>query len=70
MMPISQGRAYWFGTANAREGERDGPVGRKYDVLQRFAGWHPSVVEWLRRPSHLPSCAMTSTTGPRCPAGA
>jgi len=34
---------YWWGIVNAPEGSTDAAVGRKGEVLQRFAGWQPPV---------------------------
>lgn len=43
ILPMDGGRFYWFGTANAPEGEADAQDGRRADVQRRFAGW-PSPV--------------------------
>lgn len=43
LVPIGQGRLYWFATADAPEGEQDGPD-PKGELLARFAGWHEPVV--------------------------
>jgi len=44
---IGGGRIYWFATANATEGEKDGspgsPGGPKATLLQRFGTWHSPV---------------------------
>jgi 2-polyprenyl-6-methoxyphenol hydroxylase-like FAD-dependent oxidoreductase len=40
---IGARRVYWFATRNAREGEPDSPRGRKADVLDLLAGWHPTM---------------------------
>ena len=42
-MPLGPRRVYWFATKPAPPGERDGPGGRKHEVLERFAGWHEAV---------------------------
>jgi 2-polyprenyl-6-methoxyphenol hydroxylase-like FAD-dependent oxidoreductase len=47
MMPMSHGRVYWFGVANAPEGESDPIPGRKERLLQRFKSWHAPVAEVL-----------------------
>jgi 2-polyprenyl-6-methoxyphenol hydroxylase-like FAD-dependent oxidoreductase len=36
-------RIYWFATRNAPEGETDSPRGRKADLLDLLAGWHPTM---------------------------
>ncbi len=47
IIPMSQGRVYWFATKNAPEGERDGPMGRKQDLLDRFGSWHAPIGELI-----------------------
>ena len=46
---IGKGRIYWFATANAPEGEKDGPPGSlesaKATLLRLFAGWHRPVAD-------------------------
>jgi 2-polyprenyl-6-methoxyphenol hydroxylase-like FAD-dependent oxidoreductase len=46
---IGKGRVYWFATANAPEGERDGPPGSptcaKAKLLRLFSGWHRPVAD-------------------------
>lgn len=46
---IGEGRVYWFATANAPEGQRDGlpgsPDGAKRKLLGGFRGWHHPVEE-------------------------
>jgi 2-polyprenyl-6-methoxyphenol hydroxylase-like FAD-dependent oxidoreductase len=44
---VSGGRTYWFGVANAPEGARDHPLGRKHDVLTRFGDWHAPIVSLI-----------------------
>ena len=41
VMSIGGGRAYWFLTKNAPEGETESPAGRKSEVLERLCGWYP-----------------------------
>lgn len=43
LVPLSQGRFYWFATRNAREGEPEDPTGRKHEVLFHFTHWHASI---------------------------
>lgn len=43
LVPLSEGRFYWFATRNAREGEPEDPAGRKHEVLSYFAHWHTSI---------------------------
>lgn len=48
LVPLSQGRYYWFATRNAREGERGYPPDRKREVLSLFAHWYtslPAIIE-------------------------
>jgi 2-polyprenyl-6-methoxyphenol hydroxylase-like FAD-dependent oxidoreductase len=46
---IGDGRVYWFATANAPEGEKDGPpgspAGAKARLLRLFVGWHRPVAD-------------------------
>jgi 2-polyprenyl-6-methoxyphenol hydroxylase-like FAD-dependent oxidoreductase len=43
IVPMSQGRVYWFATKNAPEGERD-PRGKTRDMLAGlFRGWHQPI---------------------------
>jgi 2-polyprenyl-6-methoxyphenol hydroxylase-like FAD-dependent oxidoreductase len=48
---IGDGRVYWFATANAPEGEKDGPpcspAGAKATLLRRFSGWHRPVADLI-----------------------
>lgn len=43
LVPLTQGRYYWFATRNAREGEQEHRAGRKHEVLALFARWHASI---------------------------
>ena len=43
LVPLADGRLYWFGTRPAPAGEQDTHERRKREVLERFAGWHPAV---------------------------
>ena len=43
LVPLADGRLYWFGTRPAPGGERDTPERRKQEVLDRFADWHPAL---------------------------
>ncbi|MFW6187630.1 MAG: FAD-dependent monooxygenase, partial [Actinomycetota bacterium] len=43
LVPLADGRLYWFGTRPAAGGERDTPERRKQEVLDRFADWHPAL---------------------------
>jgi 2-polyprenyl-6-methoxyphenol hydroxylase-like FAD-dependent oxidoreductase len=45
LVDIGRSRTYWFATKNAREGEADERVGRRAEVLRRFAGWHDPIAE-------------------------
>ena len=46
---IGDGRVYWFATANAPEGEKDGPLGglagAKAKLLHLFSRWHRPVAD-------------------------
>ena len=46
---IGDGRVYWFATANAPEGEKDGPpgslAGAEAKLLRLFSGWHRPVAD-------------------------
>lgn len=43
LVPLPQGRYYWFATRNAREGEREDRAGRKHEVLSLFTHWYASI---------------------------
>jgi 2-polyprenyl-6-methoxyphenol hydroxylase-like FAD-dependent oxidoreductase len=43
LFPMTRGRVYWFASVNAEEGEQDWAIGRKREVLKRFAGWHEPI---------------------------
>jgi 2-polyprenyl-6-methoxyphenol hydroxylase-like FAD-dependent oxidoreductase len=49
---IGDGRVYWFATANAPEGEKDGPpgspAGAKARLLRLFSGWHRPVADLVQ----------------------
>jgi 2-polyprenyl-6-methoxyphenol hydroxylase-like FAD-dependent oxidoreductase len=49
---IGKGRVYWFATANAPEGEKDGPPGSldgaKAKLLRLFSGWHRPVADLIK----------------------
>lgn len=42
LVPIGQGRLYWFAVADAPPGHHDGPD-VKAELHERFAGWHSEV---------------------------
>ncbi len=48
---IGNGRVYWFATANAPEGEKDGPPGSpaapRTTLLRVFGGWHRPIGELI-----------------------
>jgi len=46
--PMSRGRVYWFASASAPEGQKDGEAGRKVEVLGRFGDWHSPVGALIR----------------------
>jgi 2-polyprenyl-6-methoxyphenol hydroxylase-like FAD-dependent oxidoreductase len=43
LVDLGGGRAYWFATKNAPEGEGDEPGGRRKELLRRFSGWHEPI---------------------------
>ena len=43
LVPLTQGRFYWFATRNAREDEAESPAGRKHEVLALFTNWYASI---------------------------
>jgi 2-polyprenyl-6-methoxyphenol hydroxylase-like FAD-dependent oxidoreductase len=47
LIDLGRGRAYWFATKNAREGEGDEPGGRREELLRRFRGWHAPIAAVL-----------------------
>ena len=47
IVPLADGRTYWFATANAPELER-APDSEHAEVLRRFAGWHPPIRDVVR----------------------
>lgn len=42
LVPLADGRTYWFATANAPE-RQHAPNGEHAEVLRRFAGWHAPI---------------------------
>jgi len=42
-MPLTDGRVYWYATANAVEGEQDRPGQVKQRLLRLFSGWHDPI---------------------------
>jgi 2-polyprenyl-6-methoxyphenol hydroxylase-like FAD-dependent oxidoreductase len=42
LVPIGEGKLYWFAVVNAPAHGRDGPD-LKAELLSRFGGWHPEV---------------------------
>jgi 2-polyprenyl-6-methoxyphenol hydroxylase-like FAD-dependent oxidoreductase len=47
VVPLADGRTYWFATANTAEGGRSAE-GEHAEVLRRFSGWHDPVPGVLR----------------------
>ncbi len=43
--PLTDGRIYWAGTANARQSAQPGPRGHKQDILERFKDWDEAIHE-------------------------
>lgn len=50
LVPIGQGRLYWFAVADAPQGEKD-PPDVKSALLQRFDGWHAPITRVLEATS-------------------
>ena len=51
VFPLTDGRVYWAGTANAPRSGRAGLGGHKLDALERFAGWHDQVLKAINATS-------------------
>lgn len=47
IVPLTQGRVYWFATRNTPENAAEHPQGRQKELLELFQGWHPSVIELI-----------------------
>ena len=49
LVPLADGRTYWFATANAPERQHapEGARGEHAEVLRRFAGWHAPIEQVL-----------------------
>jgi FAD-dependent urate hydroxylase len=47
IVPLTQGRVYWFATRNAPENAVENPQGRQKELLELFQGWHPSVISLI-----------------------
>jgi 2-polyprenyl-6-methoxyphenol hydroxylase-like FAD-dependent oxidoreductase len=47
MLPIGQGRVFWYATANAREGGDDTHAGRKHTLLDLFRRFRPPIVSLI-----------------------
>ncbi len=48
IVPVGQGRVYWFATANLPEGFKPAPAERKAMLHERFRDWHtpiPALIE-------------------------
>ncbi len=48
IVPLADGRIYWFATKNCPEDEQEAPEGRKQHLLKLFAHWHdpiPALIE-------------------------
>ena len=43
MVPITNGRVYWFATINVLDEEGDRAIGPKHRVLDHFRGWHGPI---------------------------
>jgi 2-polyprenyl-6-methoxyphenol hydroxylase-like FAD-dependent oxidoreductase len=46
IVPLADGRTYWFATADAPEGQH-ADDGEHAEVLRRFASWHPPISQLL-----------------------
>jgi 2-polyprenyl-6-methoxyphenol hydroxylase-like FAD-dependent oxidoreductase len=47
IVPIENGKVYWFATLNAPAGGRDEPGTVRCKLEDPFAGWHPPIAELL-----------------------
>lgn len=47
VVPLTDGRVYWFATANAPESDR-AAGGERAEVLRRFSGWHAPIPDVVR----------------------
>src|SRR5262249_20041554 len=45
LFPMAGERVYWFGSANAPEGDNDSTGGCKRQLLEAFRGWHEPIRE-------------------------
>lgn len=43
VVPLANGRVYWFATLNAPEGGQDAPGASKRRLLEMFASWHDPI---------------------------
>ena len=43
IIPLGDGRVYWYATKNLPEGERDSPRQAKQNLMRAFHGWHDPV---------------------------
>jgi 2-polyprenyl-6-methoxyphenol hydroxylase-like FAD-dependent oxidoreductase len=43
IIPLGDGRVYWYAAKNLPEGERDSPGQAKQNLMQLFCGWHDPV---------------------------
>jgi 2-polyprenyl-6-methoxyphenol hydroxylase-like FAD-dependent oxidoreductase len=47
IVPLTQGRVYWFATRNTPENAAENPQGRQKELLELFQGWHPSTISLI-----------------------
>lgn len=47
ILNTGHGRFTWYATANVPVDHRDGPMGRKRELQQMFAGWHEPIADFL-----------------------
>lgn len=43
IIPLGDGRVYWYAAKNLPEGERDSPGQAKQNLIRLFRGWHDPV---------------------------
>jgi 2-polyprenyl-6-methoxyphenol hydroxylase-like FAD-dependent oxidoreductase len=49
MLPLTDGRLYWFATANVPQNSRPSVDGEQAELLRRFSEWHDPIPDVLRK---------------------
>jgi 2-polyprenyl-6-methoxyphenol hydroxylase-like FAD-dependent oxidoreductase len=47
ILNTGHGRFTWYATANVPSDHSDGPMGRKRELQQMFAGWHEPILDFI-----------------------